>query len=189
MSHRCDAVHKATRGIWSSSYVSRRCTIGGEFEGSTHCRVESRGLERRGFWVQVPLTPASPFWRATVVDMRPVFALFSLALLTSCGSSSYALLDRTDSHVQAKEMELTPIITAAEAADTCAVRFLGESDGASFVWAECVGPDGELSAPFRIEGTTLAAPRDGGQFANDVRRLFPAPLWEAILKNPDRLRP
>ena len=92
--------------------------------------------------------------------------------------------------MQAKEMELAPIVTAAEAADTCAVRFLGESDGASFVWAECVSPDGgKLSGPFRVEGTTVVAPEDGGQFSDDVRRLFPAPLDDAILKDPDRLRP
>ena len=122
--------------------------------------------------------------------MKPILALVSFALLTSCGSSSYVSPDRTDPNVQAKELELAPIVTASEPGATCAVRFLGESDGVSFVWAQCVRPDGgKLSGPFRIEGTTVVAPADGSHYSDDVRRLFPAPLGDAILKDPERLRP
>jgi hypothetical protein len=110
--------------------------------------------------------------------------------LSACGSGlmGYDLPDRTDPDVQAREAELTPIISASQRGGDCKVRMLGESDDASFVWADCFGASGGISAAMRVEGDDVLQPGDGSQYGDDVRRLFPSGLAHMILDDPDALR-
>ena len=66
---------------------------------------------------------------------------------------------------------------------------LGESDGSSFVWAECFGALGGTSAPMRVDGDEVQVPGDGDIYSDDVRRLFPAEIADAILTDQERLKP
>lgn len=114
----------------------------------------------------------------------------SLVVASACSAGTYALPDRGDDGVQAKETELASVLSGSGDGVTCEVRLLGESEGAAFVWAECVDGKGSgVSVPLRIEGGQVEGPGDGSQFSGDVRRLFPSGLAKLILGNPDRLRP
>lgn len=120
--------------------------------------------------------------------MRVVAILAAVVALASCGAP-YALPDRGDAEVKAREAELAVVLAAAHGGGDCDVRLLGESAGSSFVWAKCLGPGGGVSAPMRVEGSDVQTPGDGTRYATDVRRLFPAGIAGAILSDPDRLRP
>lgn len=119
--------------------------------------------------------------------MRLVPAVVAAALAVSCSGSAFALPDRTD-QVRAIEGELSQVISAARGGD-CDVRLLGEADEASFVWAECFGSSGGISAPMRVDGNDVELPGDGSQYPDDVRRLFPTEIADAILTDREPLRP
>lgn len=121
--------------------------------------------------------------------MRLLLPLAAMVLAGSCSGSSYALPDRTEDQVRATEGDLAQVISAARDGDDCAVRLLGKADGSSFVWAECVGSSGGLSAPMRVDRDDVELPGDGSQYSDDVRRLFPAEIADAILTDQGRLRP
>lgn len=121
--------------------------------------------------------------------MRRVIPLTVLVLTVSCGGSSYRLPDRADDRVKAIEDDLAHVIAAARGGDDCDVRLLGESDGSSFVWAECFGASGGISAPMRVDGDEVQLPGDGSLYAEDVQRLFPADVADAILTDQEQLRP
>jgi hypothetical protein len=123
-----------------------------------------------------------------MVHMRLVPGLVAVLLAVSCSGSTYSPPDRTD-QVQATEGELASVVGAAFEGADCDVRFLGESEGSSFVWAECAGPLGEISAPMRVDGDDVQVPGDGSLYDDDVRRLFPDDLADAILAREGRLRP
>ncbi len=123
-----------------------------------------------------------------MVDMRLVPGLVAVLLAVSCTGSSYSLPDQTD-QVQATERQLAPVVGAAFDGADCEVRFLGKSDGSSFVWAECAGPLGAVSAPMRVDGDDVQVPGDGSLYTEDVRRMFPDDLADAILAREERLRP
>ena len=120
--------------------------------------------------------------------MRVAAFVLAVALLASCGEEGHPLPDRGDAGVMAAEVELERIVSAAQDGAECGVRLLGESDGSSFVWAECSGPSGGVSAPMRIDGAEVQVPGDGSLYEDDVRRLFPAGLADLILDHPDRVR-
>jgi hypothetical protein len=120
--------------------------------------------------------------------MRLVPAVLAAVLAVACSSSSFALPDRTD-RVRAIEDDLSQVISAARGGDDCEVRLLGEADDSSFVWAECSGSSGAVSAPMRVDGNDVEVPGDGSQYPDDVRRLFPAEIADAILSDQAPLRP
>ncbi len=124
-----------------------------------------------------------------MVGMRLVSPLAVMVMTAACGGASYGLPDRTDDRVKATEDELAQVVGAARGGDDCDVRLLAESDGRSFVWAECFGASGGISAPMRVDGNKVQLPGDGGLYADDVRRLFPKDLADAILTDQERLRP
>lgn len=123
------------------------------------------------------------------VGLRLILALATLALTVSCGGASYGLPDRADDQVKATEAHLAQVVGAARGGADCDIRLLGESDGSSFVWAECFGPVGGISAPMRVDGDDVRLPGDGNRYADDVRRLFPADVAAAILTDQERLKP
>lgn len=125
----------------------------------------------------------------TVVGMRRVLPLAVLVLAVSCGGAAYGLPDRTDDRVRATEHDLAQVVGAARGGDDCDVRLLGESDGSSFVWAECFGASGGISAPMRVDGDEVQLPGDGNLYDDGVRRLFPAEVADAILTDQERLKP
>ncbi|MEI2638036.1 MAG: hypothetical protein V9F03_03405 [Microthrixaceae bacterium] len=106
--------------------------------------------------------------------MSRVLPLITVVLVVSCGGASYVLPDRADDRVKATETDLAQVIGAARGGDDCDVRLLGESGGSFYVWAECFGASGGISAPMRVDGDEVHLPGDGGQYADDVRSLFPA---------------
>jgi len=121
--------------------------------------------------------------------MRRVPPLTFLVLTVSYGGSSYRLPDRADDRVKATEDDLAHAIAAARGGDDCDVRLLGESDGSSFVWAEWFGASGGISAPMRVDGDEVQLAGDGSLYAEDVQRLFPADVADAILTDQEQLRP
>lgn len=123
------------------------------------------------------------------MGMRLVLPLTALVLAVSCGGASYGLPDRADDRVKATEDDLAQVVGAARGGDDCDVRLLGESDGSSFVWAECFGASGNISAPMRIDGDEVQLPGAGNLYDDGVRRLFPAEIADAILTDQERLRP
>lgn len=121
--------------------------------------------------------------------MRLVLPLAAVVLTVSCGGASYVLPDREDNQVKATEADLALVVSAARGGADCDVRLLGESDGSSFVWAECFGASGGISAPMRVDGSDVRLPGDGNLYTDDVRRLFPADIADAILADQERLKP
>ncbi len=112
-----------------------------------------------------------------------------MGLAVSCSGPSYTLPDRTDDQVRAIEDDLSQVVSTSRGGDGCDVRLLGGADGRSFVWAECFGSSGGISAPMRIDGDDVELPGDGSQYPDDVRRLFPAEIADLILTDQERLRP
>jgi len=130
--------------------------------------------------------------------MRVSVLLLAVAGITACSSSGEPSVfpDRNDGGVQAAEAELAAVVSAESNGWDCDVRLLGEVDGASFVWAECSGqhggamaPMGGFSVPMRIDDAGIAQPGDGALYSDGVRRLFPGDIADAILRDPDSLRP
>lgn len=109
-------------------------------------------------------------------------------VMASCSRTSYSLPERTN-EVVAAEADLAKVVGTARGGDDCTVRYLGEDDRASFVWAECAGSNGAVSGPARVEGDDVEWPGDGSQHAEDVRRMFPKDIADAISSDAQRLRP
>ena len=55
--------------------------------------------------------------------------------------------------------------------------------------SECFGALGGTSAPMRVDGDEVQVPGDGDLYSDDVRRLFPAEIADAILTDQERLKP
>jgi hypothetical protein len=121
--------------------------------------------------------------------MRLVLPLAALVLTVSCAGTAYELPDRNAAQVKASEADLSQVVGASLDGADCEVRLLGESEGSSFVWAECSGPLGGISAPMRVDGDNVRIPEDGGGYDDDVRRLFPDDVADAILTDRERTRP
>lgn len=124
-----------------------------------------------------------------MLGMRIVLPVAALVLTVSCSGAPYVLPDRGDDRVKATEADLAPVVSASQGGADCDVRLLGESEGSSFVWAECIGPSGGISAPMRVDGDDVELPGDGSLYADDVRRLFPADVADAIVTDQERLKP
>lgn len=130
----------------------------------------------------------------SVVARRPVplscaVVLFAVVLLAGCGGNRYALPDREDLEVLAKETRLAEMIGASRGGASCDVRLLDSSGKASFVWADCLGWNGATSGPMRVEDGSVTAPGDGSLYSDDIHTMFPEGLAQLILEHPDELRP
>lgn len=112
--------------------------------------------------------------------------------LTACGVSEADLPDRDDPGVVATERRLAAIIGADDrivGGDAhCEVRLLRDDPPVAYAWAECFGV-GAVSLPVRVEGDAVEFPGDGGQYGEDVERLFPSDLVELILQPSTAVRP
>ncbi|WBB69522.1 hypothetical protein [Micromonospora sp. WMMD812] len=133
------------------------------------------------------------------MDRRGVPALalgFAAGLLAGCTSPPYPLPDRAAADVRAEEERLAGLLPRPllDGPGTCRVRLLGRDGAVSYAWAHCTGPAGAggaagVSVPVRVEGDAVGVPEDGAGYPESVRRLFPHDLAEAVLDDPDRLRP
>jgi hypothetical protein len=124
-------------------------------------------------------------WRLTVT--------VSLVLVCVAGCSGRPELpDRTDPAIRAEAARIAALLGADPSVvggpGTCKVRLLGQEAGASFVWAECAAldpPFSGVSAPMRVDGSTVTLPGEGAAYSESVREMFPEDLAEFVLDNPN----
>jgi len=139
---------------------------------------------------------------ATSERRRPLTLLLGMGLAMTIGgcSADRFVPPAPSAVIRAEEARLAPLIEGSQRSafmsgpGHCSVRVLGISGSTSFAWADCSfssgqGIDSAVSTAFRIDGTTVRAPRDGNEYADSIRRMFPHDMAEAILKRPDELRP
>ncbi len=71
--------------------------------------------------------------------------------------------------------------------------FVASEGSSSFAWAQCDGASegvaSGVSMPVRIDGDRVTRPLDGSEYPASVKRMFPGRLADAVLADPDRLRP
>jgi len=122
-------------------------------------------------------------------------ALLSAAALTACSGHSYQPPART-SQIVAEEARVAALIERHESGlfddrpGTCAVRVLGMQADSTYAWADCTyPPNGGLSAPFRVDGHAVRNAQDGSLYSDSIKEMFPADLAQAVLDDPERLRP
>ena len=132
--------------------------------------------------------------------MRRIPVLLVLVALAACSRGDrYEVPERTAA-VRAEETRLAALIATTQRWDgrplpACQVRVLGMDGATSYAWADCTvaaagdAPEGGWSTPYRVDGTTVRGPADGGGYAPSVRELFPGALADAILDHRDDLRP
>ena len=131
----------------------------------------------------------------------PRRAAFVAALLVAVGCSAerYEVPERTDA-VRAEEARVAALVAEQHAwpgrtRPDCRVRVLGMDGATTYAWADCTvaasgdAPEGGWSTPYRVDGSTVRGPGDGGAYAADVRKLFPGPMATAILEHRDDLLP
>lgn len=127
-----------------------------------------------------------------------VAASLALGSVSGCSGSDPELPDRAAQAVRAEEARIAAVLGADTSLlgepGVCAVRLLGQRDGASFVWANCEGVDPPytgISAPIRVDDSGVSVPGDGAAFSESVREMFPHDLADFVLNNPDspELRP
>lgn len=120
-----------------------------------------------------------------------------MLLLASCQQhqrgSSFDL-PQHDDHAVATEARVAPLIERTQRGSNgpgeCTVRFLGEKDDAVWVWATCRWlPSSAIGGPFLVQGDKVTGTKDGSDYDDSVRQLFPYDLAEAILFDADRLQP
>jgi hypothetical protein len=127
------------------------------------------------------------------------FALL-VGLMSGCSEAPeapYELPDRNAPDVQAEERRLATLLPdrLLWGPGTCNVRLIGREGSSSFAWAECEitptaeHPPGGLSTPVRVDGEEARKPDDGARNAESVKRLFPRDVADAVLNDPERLRP
>ena len=122
-------------------------------------------------------------------------ALVSAAALSACSGPSYEPPART-SDVLAEEARVASLVERHESElfddrpGSCAVRILGMQADSTYVWADCTyPPNGSLSAPFRVDGRAVRNVQDGSLYRDSIEEMFPADIAEAVLDDPERLRP
>ena len=121
--------------------------------------------------------------------------------VAACGGDGYELPERT-TQVAVEEARVASLIERHESAGfggrkgECAVRVLGKERGSTFAWATCtypptngVEPESGVSTAYRVDGTEVRSTEDGSGYDDSVRGLFPEALAEAVLEEPERLRP
>lgn len=122
------------------------------------------------------------------------------AVACSSTAPEWTLPDREDPVVQAEEDRLADVVERSGVVwdtfgqMTCEVRLLGADGDASFVWAMCgvglsEGGRSALSLPLRIEGEDVTEARDGSEFDDSVREMFPPGLAELVFDDQEALRP
>jgi hypothetical protein len=117
-----------------------------------------------------------------------------IGVLSGCTGAGYQLPDRNTPAVREEERRLAALLPGEllEGPGSCEVRLLGTEGGASFAWATCQmssAPGSGVSLPVRVDGDQVRTPADGAGHADSVRQLFPRDLADAVLQEPDRLRP
>ncbi len=120
-----------------------------------------------------------------------------LGVMSGCSESPYQLPDRNALDVQAEESRLAALLpdVLLWGPGTCKVRLLGTEGSSSFAWASCKMtptvdvPSGAVSLPVRVDGDQVRQPVDGAGYADSVKDMFPRRLADAVLHEPDRLRP
>ncbi|MCW3841508.1 hypothetical protein ONA70_15510 [Micromonospora yasonensis] len=120
-----------------------------------------------------------------------------VGLISGCSGSPYRIPDRHTAGVQAEETRLAALLPdrLLWGPGTCEVRLLGREDSSSFAWAACEitptaeHPSGGISMPVRVDGDRVRKPADGEGYAESIERLFPRDLADAVLHEPERLRP
>ncbi len=143
----------------------------------------------------------------TIRFVRPVrwvgvagLVLGMVAVACSSPQPEWTLPDRDDPAVRAEESRLADVVEGSGVVwddfgqMSCEVRLLGSEREASFVWAECgvdiaEGGRAALSVPLRIEGGDVTEARDGSEFDDSVRKMFPPGLAALVFDDPDALRP
>jgi hypothetical protein len=126
---------------------------------------------------------------------KAVIAL--VLLLAACNEqkrgASFDLPER-DEHVISLEQRLGTLIEKSQRGTNspgqCTVRVLGEQKDTVWVWANCRWlPAGAVGGPFRIDVKTVTPTKDGSEYDDSVRKLFPYEMAEAILHDAERLQP
>lgn len=121
----------------------------------------------------------------------------TVGVVSGCSEAPYELPDRDTPAVQAEEKRLAAHLPEKLlwGPGTCKVRLLGKEDSSSFAWASCAMTptadirSGGVSMPVRVDGDQVRKPEDGGGYAESVKRMFPSRLADAVLQEPDGLRP
>lgn len=129
----------------------------------------------------------------TNVNRLAVGALVVLAACTSEGPD-WQLPDRNAAEVQAEERRIAELLASegyilSEPGGRCDVRLLGSEDQFRYVWAECTKGSASASYPVVVSPDGVAQPKDGSEYADSIRLLFPRGLADDILEHQDRLRP
>ena len=122
---------------------------------------------------------------------RGFVAAVSLGFISvsGCSSGPSELPDRAAAATKAEEARVVTVLSADRSVlgepGVCTVRLLGQSAGASFVWALCQALESShaTSLPLRIDGSKVIKPQDGGAYADSVRTMFPEDLAERILED------
>jgi hypothetical protein len=113
-------------------------------------------------------------------------------LVAGCSGGQLELPDRAAPAVRAEEARIAEVLGADASIlggqSACKVRLLGQEGEASFVWATCEAaapPHTAISAPLRVEDSTVTVPGDGAAFPQSVRDMFPEALADFVLSNQD----
>jgi len=120
--------------------------------------------------------------------------LLSLAACSDEKRGSSFELPERDRHATSVEQRLAPLIEKSQRGSNgpgeCKLRFLGEKNDTTWVWANCRWlPSSGIGGPFRIVGKEVTGSKDGSEYDDSVRQLFPYDLAEAILHDAERLQP
>ena len=115
-----------------------------------------------------------------------------LLICVSCSGAELVLPDRTDPAVQAEEQRIATLLQSSTDVwipGQCKVRLLGQEGSTSYVWARCSDGLSGASLPLRIDDEQVSAPGDGSLYSDDVIRMFPPELADAILDRDERIFP
>lgn len=130
--------------------------------------------------------------RSLISRLSFLWLALVLAVLTACSGTELMLPDRTNVAVQAEEQRIATLLrstTNVWIPGECNVRLLGQEDPTSYVWADCSDGLSGTSLPLRIDGEQVSAPGEGSLFLDDVTRMFPAELADAIFARDERIFP
>lgn len=124
-------------------------------------------------------------------------AALLIGLASGCSEPPYPLPDRGTPAVRDEERRLAALLPdeLLWGTGTCKVRLLGTEGTTSFGWADCdmaatsTAPAGGVSLPVRVDEERVTTPVDGAGYSASIERMFPARLADAVLRDPQRLRP
>lgn len=117
--------------------------------------------------------------------MIGAMALTLTALLTGCNEAA-----EPQAIDDGQREQLTNLVQDSSWVQdaTCSVQVFRQEGPVTYGWADCTNEvnvqEGQVaqsdSYPFRAEGDTIQVPAEGGNYAEDVRRIFPADLVTTI---------